>query len=415
VRVLLTTIGSRGDVQPLVALALHLKSRGDEPRVCAPPDFREWIDGLGLPFTPLGPEVRSFSAARPIGTTPKPSVAPLSPLSHERRQQMAEATVVTQFETLAAAAENADVVLAASALQIAARSIAERRGIPYAFAAYAPNVLPSPHHAPPALPPVPGDTAPPTDDVGELWARDARRFNDLFGPALNRQRARLGLPTVADVRTHVFTSKPWLAADPTLGPWPDPEAGVIQTGAWILADDRPLSRDLQGFLDAGEPPIYFGFGSTAATPELGQAMLQAARAAGRRAIISQGWFDGAPVESGADCLAIGDTNLLALFPRVAAAVHHGGAGTTTAVALGGAPQVIVPTFYDQPYWAQQVERLGIGVAHGRGAPTAASLTHALEAALRPAVAARARSVATAVRRDGVEVAARQLDTLDRST
>jgi vancomycin aglycone glucosyltransferase len=404
-RALLSTIGSRGDVQPLVALALHLIGRGDTARICAPPDFQDWIVGAGVPFTPLGPAVRPFSAARPITATPR------APLTAEQRQQMADATVATQFDTLADAARGVDVIVAASALQVAARSIAEKNGLPYVFAAYAPNVLPSPRHAPPALPPLPGDTATPTNDTRELWARDAARFNGLFGAALNRQRERLGLPLVDDVRGHVFTSRPWLAADPTLGPWPDPGDGVFQTGAWILPDQRPLSRELQAFLDAGEPPIYFGFGSTAATPELGRAMLQAARGAGRRAIVSQGWFDTAPVDSDADCLAIGDTNLLAVFPRVAAAVHHGGAGTTTAAALSGAPQVIVPTFYDQPYWAAQVERLGIGVAHAPVPPTGDSLGRALEAALHPTVATRARAVSALIRRDGVAVAASQLAAL----
>src|SRR6476469_10049452 len=101
-RVLLSTIGSRGDVQPLVALALHLKSIGREVRICAPPDFREWIEGLGVAMTPIGPEVRKFAAARPAGAA-APGQTP-NPLTPEQRRQMAEATVATQFETIAAAA-----------------------------------------------------------------------------------------------------------------------------------------------------------------------------------------------------------------------------------------------------------------------------------------------------------------------
>ena len=71
--------------------------------------------------------------------------------------------------------------------------------------------------------------------------------------------------------------RPWLAADPTLGPWPDPEDDtVLQTGAWILPDDRPLSRELETFLDESrDPPIYFGFGSTRARDDAGQVILHA--------------------------------------------------------------------------------------------------------------------------------------------
>src|SRR5262245_24686875 len=381
-RVLLSTIGSRGDVQPLVALASHLKALDHDVRVCVPPDFREWIESLGIAVTPIGPEVRSFAASRASSST-----APPAPLTAEQRQQMVNATVATQFETITAAAQGCDVIVAATALQIAARSIAEKMGIGYAFAAYSPSVLPSPHHPPPPLPSVPGQTLPPTNDNRELWARDTARFNDLFGAALNEHRARLGLPSVVDVRSQMLTDRPSRGTDPRLARWPGPaDERVFQTGAWILPDDRPLSRELQAFLESGEPPIYFGFGSSRAPQDAGRVMLEAARAVGRRAIVSRGWFDESLVQDEADCLSIGEVNVHALFPRVAAVVHHGGAGTTTAAALAGAPQVVVPDRYDQHYWAQRVDSLGIGTAHASTAPTTDSLISALERTLRPDVA-----------------------------
>src|SRR5262249_52053332 len=143
-RVLLSTIGSRGDVQPLVALALQLKALGQEVQLCAPPDFREWIESFDIPVVPIGPEGRRFAASATVG-----------PPSPEQRRQMVEATVATQFETIGAAAQGCDVILAATALQIAARSVAEKLGIGYVFAAYSPTVLPSQYHAPPQLPPIP--------------------------------------------------------------------------------------------------------------------------------------------------------------------------------------------------------------------------------------------------------------------
>jgi vancomycin aglycone glucosyltransferase len=407
-RVLLSTIGSRGDVQPLVALALQLRALGQEVRLCVPPDFRDWIDGLGIPVTPIGPALRQATAA-------SPPAAPALP-SPERRRQLAEATVATQFETVAAAAQGCDMIVAATALQIAARSVAERMRIPYVFAAYCPAVLPSSHHSPPPLPPLPGQTpAPPTSDNRELWARDSERFNDLFLNALNSNRASMGLAPVRDARSHIFTDRPWLAADPTLGPWPDPaDQAVFQTGAWILPDEYPLSSELQTFLDAGPPPVYFGFGSMRAPQDLGQVMIQAARALGRRTIVSRGWADlSLRGDNEPDCLAIGEVNHQALFKRVAAVVHHGGAGTTTAAALAGAPQVVIPQLYDQHYWAQRIDRLGIGTPHAPGTPTTDSLTSALEHTLEPVVAARARSVASAVRTDGAEVAAQRLIAANR--
>jgi vancomycin aglycone glucosyltransferase len=403
-RVLFSTIGSRGDVQPLVALASELKALGQEVRLCVPPDFREWIEGLGMPVTPIGPEVRSTGKAAPSA---------MQQLSPEQRRQMIEGTVRAQFETIGAAAQGCDLIVGATALQIAAPSVAEKLGIPYVFAAYCPTVLPSPHH-PPIVLRVRGDTPPPASaDNRELWAQDAQRWNEGWGPLLDAQRASLGLAPVSDVRGHVLTDRPWLAADPTLAPWPDPDdRSVCQTGAWILPDERPLSGELEAFLDAGEPPVYFGFGSIRAPEELSRAMIESARALGRRAIVSRGWADLSLVDDASDCLAIGEVNQQALFTRVAAVVHHGGAGTTTAAALSGAPQVVIPQMYDQHYWAGRVHHLGVGTAHAPGTPTADSLTSALEHTLRPDVAARARSVAAAVRRDGARVAARRLTAPD---
>ena len=80
-RVLLSTIGSRGDVQPMVALALQLRELGQEVRICAPPDFREWIGTLGIPFVPVGPEVRQTAA-------PNPSAAQAPPTPEQLRQLM---------------------------------------------------------------------------------------------------------------------------------------------------------------------------------------------------------------------------------------------------------------------------------------------------------------------------------------
>src|SRR5215831_16296491 len=141
-RVLLSTIGSRGDVQPLVALGLHLKALGKEVHLCAPPDFRDWIEDFGMSVTPIGPELRSTGKAGPApATIPTP----------EQRRQMMEGTVAAQFETITAAAQGCDIIVGATALQIAAPSIAEKMGVPYVFVAYCPAVLPSSRHAPPVL------------------------------------------------------------------------------------------------------------------------------------------------------------------------------------------------------------------------------------------------------------------------
>jgi len=396
-RVLLSTIGSRGDVQPLFALGQALTSLGQEVRLCVPPDFCEMIEQLGMPTVPIGPELKSTGK----GSLPET-------LTPEQRRQLIEGTVATQFATIAQAAQGCDMIVGATALQIAAPSIAEKMGIPYIFASYCPAVLPSRQHAPPVLGWL-GDKPVTMSDYSELWAKDAERWNGMWLPLLNANRATIGLAPVEDVRAHVLTERPWLAADAALAPWPEVATEpVFQTGAWIVRDERPLSGEIESFLATGDAPIYFGFGSIRATPDLARVMIESARAVGRRAILSRGWADLALPDDAPDCLAIGEVNQQALFPRVAAVVHHGGAGTTTAAARAGAPQVVVPQMYDQHYYAARVNELGVGTAHAPGAATTESLTTALERALRPEVAERARSLADAVRGDGALVAAQRV-------
>ncbi|GAB1510728.1 glycosyltransferase [Actinophytocola sp. KF-1] len=368
-RVLLSTIGSRGDVQPLVALGVRLRELGHEARLCAPPDFRAFAGEHGLPFVPVGPELRTGARA----VDPRTAVADM---------------VAGQFAALRTAAADCDVLVGCNQLQVAAPSVAESLGIRYVFADYSPIAFPSPHHLPPRLP---GQR--PGEDPATAWAHEAERRTATFGPALNEHRAAAGLDPVTDVLAHILTDRPLLAADPALAPAP-PDLAATQTGAWLLPDDRPLAPEVSAFLDDGEPPVYVGFGSTLAPNTTGAAAVGAVRALGRRAIVLRGWGGLAP-EPAPDCLTIAEANLPALFGRVAAVVHHGGAGTTTAAALARAPQVVVPQHYDQHYFAERVTALGIGAT--------GELTEALARALDPAVAARAR--AFEVRTDGALVAA----------
>jgi vancomycin aglycone glucosyltransferase len=388
---------------------LELIELGQEVRICAPPDFGGWLGTLGIPFAAVGPEVRQTTA-------PSPSAAQTPPTPEQLRQLM-EDTVHGQFEAITPAAKDCDVLVAGMALQFALHSVAEQMRIPYVYAAWCPITLPSPHHAPPPLPSRVKAATDGTADNRTLWTQDAKPWNDYWAGAINAHRAAAGLAPVSDVRSHIITDRPWLAADQTLAPWPETaDLDVVQTGAWIRSDQRQLSVELEVFLNAGEPPVYFGFGSMRAPQDVSQAIIKAARAVGRRAIVSRGWAGVTLPDDEPDCLSIGEVNVQALFRRVAAVVHHGGAGTTTAAAQAGTPQVVVPQMYDQHYWAKRVHQLGIGSAHAPGAPSARSLTEALSRTLQPDVAARARAVAASVRTDGAAVAARRLmDEVSRGT
>jgi vancomycin aglycone glucosyltransferase len=289
------------------------------------------------------------------------------------------------------------------------RCVAEKLGLRYVLATFHIFGLPSRHFPPAARPGK--QSAPDETDNRVLWQQDAERVNALYREPLNSHRAAFGLGPVDDVRDHVLTDQVWLAADPILAPWKDlTDLDIVQTGAWILPDERPLPSELEAFLDAGGPPVYVGFGSMAmrSSPDLAAVVVEAAQRHGRRLILARGWADLAPEADADDRFVVGEVNQQALFRRVAAVVHHGGAGTTTIAAMAGVPQVIVPQIVDQPHWARRVAELGIGAAHDGPVPTSESLAAALAVALAPETRARATTVAGQMRTDGAMAAARRL-------
>jgi vancomycin aglycone glucosyltransferase len=365
-RVLLSTYGSRGDVEPIVALAVQLRARGAEVRMCAPSDeeFTELLSRAGVPMVAFDRPWRSWE--RP-------------PTAEERHQRVAD-FIAAQYDTVAEAATGGDVIVATAMSQFVGPSVAEELGIPYRCVLFCPDVL---------------------DGL------DGRGFGELFGKPINTHRASIGLPPAGDVGEFLFTSRPLLAADPALAPWRGPERfDVVQTGAWILPDERPLPAELLTFLEAGEPPVYVGFGSMRTVrADSARAAVEAIRVQDRRVLIGRGWAVLAPVDDQDDCLVIGEVNQQELFGRVAAVVHHGGAGTTTTAARAGVPQVVVPQGGDQIYWARRVAELGIGAAHDGPTPTVQSLSVALRTVLTQDTRARATAVAGHVGIDGARTAA----------
>jgi vancomycin aglycone glucosyltransferase len=400
-QVLLSSIGSRGDVQPILALALELRALGQRARLCVAPNFKEWIESYGLECVPIGPDLKKLTG----GTVPGKPVLP----SSAQLQLLADQMVRGQFQVIAEAARGCDLIVAAGALQIATRSIAEMLKIPYVFTAYCPAVLPSSHYPPPKMGGHYSYSLPEAENQ-QLWKENAEEFNERFGTTLNEERAKAGLGPVTSVQRYIFTDRPWLAADSAIAPaFPPAGMEVVQTGAWILSDQTALPDDLENFLASGAPPIYLGFGSMRASEQTGRVLIEAARAVGFRSILSQGWANLTPSDTGNDCLSIGDVNHEKLFPRVAAIVHHGGAGTTTAAVRAGRAQVIIPHNYDQFYWAHRVHQLGVGVSGPtRDDLTVDALVHALRESLRPEVTTRALALAGRIELQGALVAAERL-------
>ncbi len=341
-RVLLMAYGSRGDVEPMVGLAMRLRELGAQVRVCAPPDFADMLETAGLPLTPIGLPLRPVVKAVVTGT---------APTAAQGLAQRTAALLASAYDAVAEAAVGCDLVVATGLVpaMAAARSVAEQLDIPYTSVSYYPSFLPSPHHPPLAWPGRPAPTG--LTDNRKLWELNRESLNVLFAEAINTHRASIGLSPVHDVRDHILADRPLLAADPVLSPWPEPaDVEVVQTGAWIRPDERPLPAELEAFLDAGAPPVYVGFGSIPVRDAQGvtRAAIHAVRAQGRRVLLSRGWADLEPTDDKDDCFTVGEVNQQELFRRVAAVVHHGGAGTTTTAARAGVPQVAYPRWRTSP-------------------------------------------------------------------
>ncbi|RSM44297.1 glycosyl transferase [Actinoplanes sp. ATCC 53533] len=370
-RVLFWSCGPRGDLEPLVALAVRLRALGVEVRMCAPSNFVERLTEVGVPLVLADRSM--LEGAREPGRAPEP--------------ELAAARLAERFDKVPAVARGCDAVVASGLPSgaTAVRSVAEKLGIRYFYTVSSPFLLPSPTQR-------------------ALYNQGADR---MFGGALNEQRALIGLPPVENVYDYCCTDRPWLAADQILAPR-RPGIDGVRTGAWILPDERPLPAELEAFLRAGPPPVYVGFGSGPAPADVTRVAVEAIRAQGRRVVLSRGWAGLALPDDRDDCLAVGEVNLQELFGRVAAAVHHGGTGTTHVAALAGVPQIVVPQIADQPRYADRVAELGIGAAIDGPALTFGSLSAALATVLAPDTHTRAAALAGTIRTDGTTVAARLL-------
>ena len=395
-RVLLAPHGTRGDVQPMLALAIGLRARGHDVSFVAPANSVDWITSFGFPCFSDGIDVEQLMQG--AGTH-------LQSLRWQMKY-LTDTLIPKLFETVLAAAEAANpAIIVGSGVQMAGTSIAELRRIPSASTMFAPCAVPS------------GDSPPPVVRVQTLprWMNRAlwkwgEPFADLaLAAPMNAARSRIGLPPHPKPSRLIAGKRTIVAADRELGPFPkDAPTTVVATDAWILDHESGvMDSRLDDFLRSGPPPIYVGLGSMVPTPGLAVAACaeDAARSAGCRLVIAGGW---ARIDQGLEhsdsVMIVREASHHTLFPRVKAVIHHGGAGTTTAAARAGVPQLILPHILDQYYWAHRVERLGMGP---RALPIEAVTTKRLTSSCRELIeftkyGGNARALAARMlRRNGV--------------
>ncbi|GAB4453898.1 MAG: glycosyltransferase [Anaerolineae bacterium] len=378
-RIAMLTFGSRGDVQPYIALGVGLKRAGHAVRLAAPAQFEAFVTSYGLDFVPLPGNVEAI--ARNFVERAKFNLVRTIQVLAEQIPPVA----AVAYRQIVSACADADAIVHALVMTPSGHQMARLFGVPDISAQTIPvfaHTRAFPGVMFPGLP----------LGGGYNWLTH-ELFNQAFmltGRLLYRMvRHQLPDPPGAPLW-------PFAASNPqrppllfgfspsVIPPPPDWGARVHVTGYWYLdAPDWQPPPGLVDFLAAGPPPVYVGFGSMMGQ-DLAQTMavaLEALRLSGQRGVIATGWGRAADVDLPDSVFQIDAAPHGWLFPQMAAVVHHGGAGTTSAGLRAGVPTVIVPFAADQLFWGQRVAALGVGPAPiPRRALTAAHLAYAIRVA-----------------------------------
>jgi sterol 3beta-glucosyltransferase len=377
-RILILTVGSRGDVQPYVALGKGLVAAGHDVTLCTSESFQPFVEEHGLTYEYMNDGFVQF-----MGTD----------LSREAMEQMSSLrgliryapSLWQQSQALqrdlnrdawnAAQSVQPDLILYHPKMYIAPH-IAERLRVPAMLPFVIPMSAPTAAFPSPGLPAVTGLP----DSVEAVYNRltyhlvrrlthfGTRRFVQdwRMSVGLPRSPKHTGLYQQFDGRPVPILYGFSRHLVPRAPDWPE---HVEITGTWELgsetsAVDAWASPELMEFLEAGPAPVYVGFGSMSgrAPDELAETVIQALRVANVRGVLSSGWGGLQAGEVPDFATVVGSIPHDNLFPRMSAVVHHGGAGTTAAGLRAGRPTVICPFIADQPFWGRQVHERGAGPA-----------------------------------------------------
>jgi UDP:flavonoid glycosyltransferase YjiC (YdhE family) len=412
--IVIFTIGTQGDVRPCVALGQGLRRAGYPVRIATSGNFAGLVREAGLEFFPLTADFQAMLASDRSIADQGLDLRAMARIFRARYAQWAEHWA----EEGLAASEGAGLLIGVSNSTLLAKALSERRGLPFAIARLQP-LTPS-RQLPPmvlagARERLPGALSLAAHHLLWLlvWHVMRPAINDIVRPRLGLPRYRWHGPYLGrgalDAKVINGFSRYVL---PRPADWPDSSQ---VTGYWFF--DPPAwtpPADLATFLADGEPPVYIGFGSMVSghAEAFTRIVLEGVRRSGRRAVLASGW-GGLEVGEGVldgQIYGLRQAPHDWLFPRMAAAVHHGGAGTTAAAVRAGIPSAIVPFYGDQPFWARCLHRRGVAPpALDRRGLTADVLATALDAMDQPGMRREAEALGRAVRaEDGVAEALRHL-------
>jgi sterol 3beta-glucosyltransferase len=399
-RVALVTYGTRGDMQPYVCLARALADRGHEVRVIAPGNGEEMARAADVPFRALPMDVQAMFLEEPA----QRMLAAGRITAFARWLQNEEKAFATDlWRTLMSETEGVDVIVSYPYLAEHCEAIATARQI-----AHVPLFL---------TPFIPSRSFPsaaitqrgrwrqlgPLNRISHQLVLEV--FRRLTRDDVAALRQELGIPPASQKMWRTITDgeAPCLLAYsqtlfPNPGDWPTSahQAGFFEPWPELRAQlgEHGVPPELDGWLKAGSPPVFLGFGSMPVldTKSLLRTVRATLRNLGVRGILAAGWSELDTV-SDDTLFVIDQVDHQSLLPRCAAAVHHGGAGTIHASLAAGTPTLVCSVFFDQPFWGAQCRRLGVGATIPFAKLDAKNLTRGLRTVLDGKVAARARDVA----------------------
>ncbi|KUI42162.1 glycosyl transferase family 1 [Mycobacterium sp. IS-1590] len=391
----LATYGTRGDIEPSVAIGRELLRRGHEVHMAVPPDLVGFAESAGLTAVAYGLETQAWlDAYRNFWTAVFRNFWNIPELRRLWPELWEPLTRCWQeiTTTLTGLADGADLLFTGLSFQQAAANVAEYHDIPLATLHYLPVQANGR-----LLPFLPGPLG-----------RSAMRLYDWMSWRMDKkledgQRQELGLPKATRPASGRIAERGWLeiqAYDEACFPglaaeWAKWDGQRPFVGALTLELPTEADEEVTSWIDAGTPPIFFGFGSMPVeSPGDMIAMIGAACARlGERALIGAGWSDFSDVPAFEHVKVVGTVNFATIFPACRAVVHHGGAGTTAIGLRAGIPTLILSMDVNQTLWGVQVKRLKVGAARRFSSTTQDSLVQDLRTILAPEYAARARELA----------------------
>jgi UDP:flavonoid glycosyltransferase YjiC (YdhE family) len=402
----LASYGTRGDVEPCVAVGRELLRRGHDVRVAVPPDLVGFAESAGVAAVAYGPDTQVWwGAHRDFWTRFFGNFWKIQDLIRLWRE-VGEPVIQCWEEittTLTSLADGADLLVTSLNFEQHAVNVAEYYDIPLATLHISP-VRPNGQF----LPFLPSSLGRYALTVYE-WAawRGVKKLDDA-------QRRQLGLPKATGPAPRRITERgsleiqayeevcfPGLAAE-----WAKWNGQRPFVGALTMELPTDADEEVASWIAAGTPPIFFGFGSTpveSAADTLAM-ISEACAQLGERALVCSGWSDFSHVPHFDHVKVVGTMNYAAAFPACRALVHHGGMGTTAAGLRAGVPTLIFWTAPDQAIWAARVKRLKVGSGRRFSTVSRESLVADLRRILDPKYVTRAREIATQMTKPAESVA-----------